>query len=77
MATTEITVKGEFLFEIDSKQGWNKVIAEGIHCKKRGDKLLWVDKNGNCATLGQDFMAAKRKETYPIRVYRLQRITNA
>lgn len=77
MSLTQITVKGEFLFQIDSKEGWNKIIAERKLCKKRGDKLLWVDKNGNCATLGQDFMAAKRKDTYPISVYRLQRITHA
>lgn len=73
----EFTVKGEYLFEVEDKKGWNKRIAEGLHCKKRGDRLLWVDANGNCATLGQDFMAAKRGGTYPIKVYRLQRIFNA
>ncbi len=52
-------------------------LRRGCIAKKRGDRLLWVDANGNCATLGQDFMAAKRGGTYPIKVYRLQRIFNA
>jgi len=67
-----IEVKGEFLFELKSKQEWVNRVPQILPDKIRGGETwIWVDKNGNVFESGADFMAAEIHDTYPCKVYRL------
>jgi len=71
----QITVNGELLFELESKQDWVKWVPSILPKKTRGcEQWIWVDKNGNVFECGADFMAAEKTETYPCKVYRLQNV---
>lgn len=74
----EITVKGQLLFELKSKQEWVNKVPGILPSKTRGnEQWVWVDKNGNVFEAGLDFMAAEKAETYPCKVYRLQSVSMA
>ena len=71
----KITVNGELLFILFSKQDWINRVPRILPAKIRGgEQWLWVDKNGNVFECGADFEAAKKAETYPCKVYRLQNV---
>ena len=73
-----ITVKGELLFELASKQQWIKRVPQILPDKTRaGEQWVWVDSNGNVFESGADFMAAEKSATYPCKVYRLQNVSGA
>jgi len=73
-----ITVKGELLFELASKQQWiNRVPQILQNIGYNNEQLLWVDKNGNIFECGADFYAAETAATYPCKVYRLQSVAAA
>lgn len=75
MKIENITVKGELLFVLESKQDWVNKVPRILPAKTRaGEQMLWVDKNGNNFELGIDFMAAEKHATYPCKVYRLQSV---
>ena len=75
MKMEKITVNGELLFELKSKQDWVNRVPRILPEKTRGgEQWLWVDKNGNVFECGADFMAAEKTETYPCKVYRLQNV---
>ena len=74
----EITVKGEFLFELQSKEEWINKVPHILPDKTRsGEQWIWLDKNGNIFEKGLDFEAAKLHNTYPCKVYRLQNVGSA
>lgn len=67
-----IQVQAEPLFELASKQDWvNKVPGILPDKKRREEKWIWIDKNGNSLEIGLDFMVAEELQTYPVKVYRL------
>jgi hypothetical protein len=71
----KITVNGELLFELSSKQDWVNRVPKILPNKTRaGEQWIWVDKNGNVFECGADFMAAEKTKTYPCKVYRLQNV---
>ena len=73
----EITVKGELLFVLESKNQWVNRVPQILPDKIRaGETWVWVDINGNVFESGKDFMLADEKATYPCRVYRLQNIAS-
>ncbi len=73
-----ITVKGELLFELESKRQWINRVPEILPKKTRsGETWIWVDINGNVFESGKDFMVADEKVTYPCKVYRLQNVASA
>lgn len=49
---------------------WNNKI------KEYGQKVLFVDTEGNILTIGEDFRNAVNKNTYPIKVYHLKRTSH-
>ena len=68
----KITVNGEFLFELASKQDWVNKVPRILPKKTRGgEQWIWVDTQGNVFECGADFAAAERLATYPCRIYRL------
>ena len=74
----KITVIGEFLFELQSKQQWINRVPQILPDKIRGkgEQWVWVDKNGNVFECGADFSDAEKNETYPCKVYRLQSVSS-
>ncbi len=73
-----ITVKGEFIYEIQSKQDWINKCPERLPQKQRSyEQWAWVDKNGNVFLIGEDFSAAEKAATYPCKIYRLQSVADA
>ena len=73
-----ITVKGELLFELESKQQWVNRVPQILPEKTRSaETWLWVDKNGNVFECGLDFRIADEKATYPCKVYRLENVAGA
>jgi hypothetical protein len=74
----KITVNGEFLFELKSKQDWVNKVPNILPEKTRsGEQWLWIDKDGNVFEKGLDFSAAERLDTYPCKVYRLQNVASS
>ena len=69
-----IQIKGKLVFEIQSKNHWINSFPCAIPEIPMSEKYLWVDKNGNIATCGEDFMYAEQSDTYPIKIYLLQRV---
>ncbi len=73
-----ITVKGELLFELESKQQWVNRVPNILPDKTRaGEQWIWVDSNGNVFECGADFSAAEKAATYPCKVYKLQSVAVA
>ena len=73
----KITVNGEFLFELVSKQDWvNKIPRILPERTRAGETLLWIDKNGNVFEIGSDFAAAEKQDSYPCKVYRLKNVAS-
>lgn len=70
-----ITVKGELLFELESKRQWFNRVPQILPEKTRArEQWIWVDANGNVFECGADFTAAEEARTYPCKVYRLQSV---
>ena len=70
------TVKGELLFELNSKKDWINRVPGILPAKNRFEESwIWVDINGNVFDCGADFSAAEKLETFPCKVYRLQSVS--
>lgn len=68
---TEVTIKGELLFTLNSKQDWINRVPRSLPPKERAnEEFIWVDSNGCLLEMGQDFSAAERQGSFPVRVYR-------
>lgn len=70
----KIECNGELILTINSKADWIKKVPNHLPEKRRAEQRLWLDKYGNCLTIGEDFMAAEDIDTYPVNVYSLQRV---
>lgn len=74
----KITINGELLFVLESKQQWVNRVPGILPDKIRGGETwIWVDINGNVFECGADFSAAEEKGTYPCKVYRMQNVSGA
>lgn len=69
-----VTFKGELILTLTSKEDWVKRVPNSLPEKRYAEQRLWLDVNGNCLTIGADFTAAEKAETYPVKVYSLQRV---
>lgn len=77
MNIENITVKAEFLLQLESKQDWINKIPKRLPKKKFETELfLWIDKNGNQFERGLDFQIAE-EQNLPCRIYRVQTISSA
>ena len=72
----EIKINGTLVFEITSKRHWINAFPGAIPELPKAEKYIWVDVKGNTATCGEDFMTAEEYQTYPIKIYLLQRIAH-
>lgn len=72
----QIKVNGKLVFEIHSKNHWINSFPGAIPNLPMSEQYLWIDNNGNIATCGEDFMYAETEDSYPIKIYHLQRISH-
>jgi hypothetical protein len=71
----KVTVNAELIIILDSKNEWIRKIPNMLPQKKYyKEDFLWVDKNDNQLVMGEDFSAAEEMDSYPVRVYRMQRV---
>ncbi len=68
-----ITVKGELLLILESKQHWINKVPRQLPAKRSDEEWIWIDAHGYAMVLGEDFSAAQSMKTYPVKVYRLVR----
>ena len=66
----KITIHGELVLTLKSKQDWEKRIPYELPELDNRDKLIWVDKKGFGLTIGLDFVKAESAATFPVKVYR-------
>jgi hypothetical protein len=67
----KVLVNAEFLFELRDKNHWVWSVPDILPEQTRvGERLIWLDKEGNVFERGIDFAAAEETITYPCRVYR-------
>lgn len=71
----KIEINAEFIVELKSMNEWISKIPRCLPSLPRSEKLLFVDKEGNALTIGEDFSNADIASLYPVKVYRLIRTT--
>jgi hypothetical protein len=76
METQIINVNAIEVFEIKSKNHWVNSFPRALPQLPKSENLIWIDINGNSAGVGEDFMVAEKKATYPIKIYLLKRIAH-
>jgi len=70
-------IKAEFIFEFTSKEQWiNKAQSWFEPYRSLSEKTICLDKNGLVLTCGKDFADAEIIQSYPVKVYRLIRVSN-
>jgi hypothetical protein len=69
-------IRAEFLFEFTSKQDWiNRAQELFAPCPSDIQETICLDTGGNVLTTGKDFSDAEVLGTYPVKVYRLVRVS--
>ena len=70
------SIRAEFLFEFANKQEWiNKAQSWFLPYLSKAEKTICLDTGGNVLTTGKDFADAEVLKTYPVKVYRLVRVS--
>lgn len=70
-------IKAEFLFEFKNKQEWiNEAQSRFDPYRSKAIKTICLDKYGYCLTTGKDFADAEIIGTYPVKVYKLQNVSD-
>ncbi len=77
---TQLTINAEFLFEFTSKEDWI-INAQGKFIKFKAEDYsfhptICLDTNNNVCHIGSDFSMAQNTNTYPVKVYALQRVAD-
>lgn len=65
---------GELVLTLESKREWINKVPSHLPEKLKAQQLIWLDVNNNCLTIGEDFAAAEEMKSYPVRVYRVNRV---
>lgn len=76
MTPQQITINATLVYEIPTKNHWINYFPGAVPEIPGIEEYLFLDKNGNTVTCGEDFMAAEKQSTFPIKVYLLQRVTH-
>lgn len=70
------SIQAEYLFEFTSRQHWiNKGQSWFAPYVSKKERTICLDSRGNCLTTGEDFKDAETINTYPVKVYRLVRVS--
>jgi len=69
---------GELIITLNSKDEWVRNIPRHLPEKNYyKEQFIWIDANGNTLVMGEDFAAAERIGSYPVKVYRHIRVSDA
>ena len=68
---------GELVLTLESKRDWVRKVPAYLPEKTRAERLIWLDANNNSLTIGEDFSAAEKMKSYPVKVYRVTRVAEA
>lgn len=75
--TAKPSINGELIITLNSKNEWVRKIPRHLPEKKYyNEQFLFIDANGNKLAMGEDFTAAERIGSYPVRVYRHTRVSD-
>lgn len=70
------SIGAEFLFEFANKQQWiDKAQSWFSPYLSLAEKTICLDTGGDVLTTGKDFADAEVLQTYPVKVYRLVRVS--
>lgn len=70
------SIRAEYLFEFSNKHQWiNKAQSWFAPYLDKQEKTICLDAGGNVLTTGKDFADAEVLKTYPVKVYRLIRVS--
>lgn len=72
MKTEKLTIKAEFLFQFDSFDKWVNKASTMFKPYHFGYAYICLDVENNVCHLGEDFMNARDKNLFPVKVYSLQ-----
>lgn len=72
----EIKIKATLVHVVGSKRNWINSFPGAIPELPMAEKYIWIDAKGNAATCGEDFATAEDNDTYPIKVYLMERISH-
>lgn len=70
----KITCNAELILILKSKQDWINKIPNYLPKKRTAEIRIFLDANDNCLSIGEDFQVAEEINSYPVRVYSLQRV---
>lgn len=74
----KITMNGILLLTLTSKMDWVNRVPRCLPDKViKAEQWVWIDSNGYCLAIGEDFEAAVKMASYPVKVYRLIRVVEA
>ncbi len=73
MKVEQITINGTFIMQINSKNEWIRKFPGALPELPMVEKYIWIDANGNITTVGEDFSYAEYQNSYPIKIYLIQR----
>ncbi len=73
MEVDYVTIKAEKICQFATKQEWINKAKSRLSGFEQDQKIVCVDQNHNCLTIGKDFRVAEEIESYPVVAYRLIR----
>src|SRR5665647_25675 len=74
----KVTLNVEFLFALNSQREWINRVPAMLPAKNHpAEEWIWIDTNGNSMAIGEDFAAAEKMESYPVKVYSKIRVAEA
>jgi len=76
MNLVKIEINAYLVYQLDSKRDWINSFPGALPKLPMSEKYIWIDKNGNSAGVGEDFMVAENENSYPIKIYLVQRIAH-
>ena len=71
--TLTVQFQAEEIAVFDTHQRWVNKASSQIGGYRSDQKIICLDKNGNCLTIGTDFRIADEKGLFPVKAYRLVR----
>lgn len=74
----KVSFNGTLLLTLESKNDWiSKVPCHLPEKNYHNEQFIWIDANGNTLVMGEDFSAAEKINSYPVKVYRHIRVKDA
>lgn len=73
MEVEKIILEAEHITTFHTFDEWVNKASSRIGGFRKEQKIICFDVNGNTLTIGEDFMIARDKKSFPVKAYRLVR----